>query len=235
MMLGLVAVAGCTGDGQAHDQGAPTTTAFAAGAMTTGANTTARVPAPPTTVVPQAPKAGEHEVLCDLPASEPGEGEVVVTVYEICHEGTGTGDRTLAGLQPVERLVPASDDPLSTALEALLAGPTPEEDAAGLGSSFSTATAQALIDAAVGPDSVAVVDLDRESIAGIDNVSATTAGEYFRAQLYGTVFEIEEVSAVRISLDGSSSGFCAMMELVPECVPVTRSQWEEIYSETIES
>jgi hypothetical protein len=123
---------------------------------------------------------------------------------------------------------------LVAALEALLAGPTPEEEAAGFDSSFSSATAQALLEVAVGADGAAVIDLDRESRTGIDNVGTTTAGDYFRGQLYGTVFAFADITTALFSLDGSWSGFCVMMELVPDCVPVTRSQWDALYSQTVE-
>ena len=232
VVLVAFGVVGCVADGQeTGGAGIPSSTAFpAATTVTPPMSTTTQT----STTTPPRSTSELGEVFCDQPTPEPGSGEMVVTLYEVCEEGAGTGERLLAGLQPVERLVPAADVAVVAALEALLAGPTPEEEAAGFGSSFSSATAQALLDVAVGTDGVAVIDLDRESITGIDNVSTTTAGDYFRGQLYGTVFAFADVTTARFSLDGSSSGFCLMMELVPECVPVTRSQWDALYSQTVE-
>jgi hypothetical protein len=43
-----------------------------------------------TTPPPSTSELGE--VFCDRPALEPGAGESVVTLHEVCQEGTGTGD-----------------------------------------------------------------------------------------------------------------------------------------------
>jgi len=41
-------------------------------------------------------------------------------------------------------------------------------------------------------------------------------------------------SAVGFSIEGSTSAFCAMMELIPDCTPITRAEWDEVYSQTSE-
>lgn len=228
LVLGLLSCVGCAGDGRSPSTEAagipPTSTATTLPASTTVSATLA---------LPTSTTAS-GEIFCDQPAVEPGAGESMFSLYEICSEGQGRGERSLAGLQPVERSVTDIGVPLVAALGALLAGPTPEEEAAGFGSWFSSATAGALLEASVDTNGVAVIDLDADLITGIDNVSTTTGGDYFRGQLYGTVFAFEEVTEVLFSLDGSSSGFCAMMELIPDCVPVSRSQWDEIYWQTVE-
>lgn len=44
-------------------------------------------------------------------------------------------------------------------------------------------------------------------IVGLDNVSTTTGGDFFRGHLYGTALAIEAISEVGFSLDGSTSAF----------------------------
>ena len=215
------------------------------GEPTGESNTTDRIPAtsvapasssttpPPPSTAPDgttAPSIGA--VTCEPPAPEPGAEGVMVTIYEICDATSGMGDRVLAGLVPVERMSAATVAPLRSALEALLAGPTPEESAAGLSSWFSTSTADTLIGLSLDEGGLAMIDLDGDTIAGIDNVSTTTGGDFFRGQLYGTAFALEEISGVGFSLDGSTSAFCAMMELIPDCTPIARAEWDEILSQT---
>jgi Sporulation and spore germination len=205
-------------------EGMPATTAASAPSSTT--------PPPSSTDAAQTTVTSTGEVSCERPEAEPGSEAVVVTVYETCDIAAGAGNRVLAGLLPLQRATAAGEDPISTAMEALLAGPTAEESAAGFTSWFSSGTADALLDASVDADGLAMIDLDGDSILGMNNVSTTRGGDFFRGQLYGTAFALEEVSEVGFSIDGSTSAFCAMMELIPECTPITRAQWDEIYSQT---
>lgn len=69
---------------------------------------------------------------------------------------------------------------------------------------------------------VAVIDLDAALIGSLNNVSTSTGGAYFRGQLYGTAFANAPVDAVEFRLEGDPAGFCALMELVFDCTPVTR-------------
>ena len=206
---------------------------------TDGIPVTSVTPAPSSTTLPTpstapvettAPSIGA--ATCEQPAAEPDVEGVMVTIYQICDAASGVGDRVLAGLVPVERVSADTGAQLPSALEALLAGPTPGESAAGLTSWFSTSTADALLDASVDDAGVAMVDLDGDSILGMNNVGTTTGGDFFRGQLYGTAFASEEISAVGFSIDGSTTAFCAMMELIPDCTPITRAEWDEILSQT---
>jgi len=173
-------------------------------------------------------------VSCEQLAADQGAEAVLVTIYEVCDAAAGSGNRVLAGLVPVQRVTAAGEDPISTAMEALLAGATAEESAAGFTSWFSSSTADALLEASVDDAGLAMTDLDGDSILGMNNVSTTTGGDFFRGQLYGTAFALEEVSAVGFSIEGSTSAFCAMMELIPDCTPITRAEWDEVYSQTSE-
>jgi len=202
----------------------PATTAVPALSSSTGS---------PASVAPaETTVTSTGKVSCEQPAADRDVEAVVVTIYEICDAAAGLGNRVLAGLVPVQRVTAAGQDPVSTAMEALLVGPTPEESAAGFTSWFSSSTADALLDASVDDAGLAMMDLDGDSILGMNNVSTTTGGDFFRGQLYGTAFALEEVSAVGFSIERSTSAFCTMMELIPDCTPITRAEWDEIYTQT---
>ena len=215
-----LAVIGCTTD-------SPVASATDDTPAATSAPTTPSTTSPSPTSVP-------IRETCTPPPVEPTAGQTLIIVYQVCDATQGTDNRVLAGLEPVERVTADSDAPLRAAMEALLAGPTPEESAAGYGSWFSANTADAFLDASVTEDGLAMIDLEGDSILGIPNVSTITGGDLFRGQLYGTAFAIEETRAAGISIDGSTSAFCALMELIPDCTPITRAEWDEIYSDTFD-
>lgn len=223
-----LAVVGCTADTAPDANPAGQGTTFTPAVSTTVPLATSNAPGQTGTT------RSSEEVFCQQPPLAPGADDMVVTVYQICGIGEGSRSRMLAGLQPVERVTAQTDDPLRAAMEALLAGPTSDETAAGFGSWFSSATTSALLDVSISEDGGATIDLDGDTIAGMKNVSTTTGGDYFRGQLYGTVFTLDEVDLVGVSLDGDTSSFCAKMELIPDCTPITRSQWDEIYAQTTE-
>lgn len=139
------------------------------------------------------------------PTATAGADEMVVTVTFSCDEPAG------APLVEVRRVVPRSTGVLRATVEALLAGPTEEERASGIGSWFSDATRGALRSVDL-DDGHAVVDfsnLDRL----IPNASASAGSERLLAELDATVLGVEGVTSVEYRLDGSCEDFGLWLQM----------------------
>lgn len=107
---------------------------------------------------------------------------------------------------PVTRTVAAAPDTLGVAVAALLAGPTPEEQAQGLSSWFSDATAEALRSARVTPDGLAIVDLsDLRRI--IPNASSSLGSTQLLDALNATVFAASSADSIEYRFGGSCEAF----------------------------
>jgi hypothetical protein len=105
-------------------------------------------------------------------------------------------------LVEVTRTGPRTAGVLRQALEALVAGPTPEEQAAGLGSLFSAETAAILAGVTV-DDGTAIVDF-RD---GISNASTAAGSEALLEELHATAFQFPTVERVEYRLRGSCEAF----------------------------
>lgn len=103
---------------------------------------------------------------------------------------------------------PAGDggSTLRARLEALLAGPTTTERAAGIQSWFSPATALALRSAEVDARGHAVVDFDDLRVH-IPNASTSAGSRLLLLELNGTVFADAQVQSVEYRLNGSCDAF----------------------------
>ncbi len=117
---------------------------------------------------------------------------------------------------------PARGDPCSTAvgvtrqvpppgllrgaLEALLAGPTPAEQAQGYGGWFSAATAGMLRSVRLDAGT-AYVDLDAALATTIPNASTSCGSGGLLAQLDQTVLQFPTVAHVRYSFEGDEAAF----------------------------
>jgi hypothetical protein len=171
---------------------------------------------------------------CHQPDGEAGENQTVVLLYLICDAMTSDSTRVLAGLVPVGRTIADDGEVLTVAIRALLSGTTANEEAAGYSSWFSPATADALLSVEV-DNNRATIDLEAGSIGSLNNVSTSTGGTYFRGQLYGTTFANAAVDSVEFRLDGDPARFCGLMELVPNCTPITLGEWNEVYTQAFEN
>ncbi|CAN5767523.1 hypothetical protein BH23GEM11_BH23GEM11_05530 [soil metagenome] len=94
---------------------------------------------------------------------------------------------------------------LEAALDALMAGPTEEEEARGINSFFSAQTADLVRGVTLAGDS-AVVDFgDLGSV--IPNASSSTGSFLFLSELNGTVFELPGIGRVEYRMEGSCEAF----------------------------
>ncbi len=101
----------------------------------------------------------------------------------------------------------ASDSPaMRTALEWLVQGPTPEEQASGIRSWFSDGTAGALKSVAVDAAGSATVDFE-DLRRLIPNASSSAASAMLLQELQGTVFQFPEIRSVEFRIHGSCDLF----------------------------
>lgn len=115
-----------------------------------------------------------------------------------------------------------ADSPaLRTALEALLAGPTPAERAAGVESWFSKETSGALRGAQVDSAGHAVVDFE-DLRAFIPNAASSAGSRLLLVELNGTVFQFPEIESVEYRLEGSCDAFWDWLQY--GCHRVTRAE-----------
>jgi hypothetical protein len=96
-------------------------------------------------------------------------------------------------------------DSLTFALRALLAGPTPQERAAGLSSFFSEETAGMLNRAEI-RGGVAFIDFGDFSRI-IPNASTSAGSAELLDQLAGTIFQFDGIVEAELSFDGSCDAF----------------------------
>jgi len=94
---------------------------------------------------------------------------------------------------------------LRAALEALVAGPTPEEEARGITSFFSEETSDLVQAVSLVGDSAAVDFRDLPSV--IPNASSSTGSFLFLSELNGTVFGLPGIGRVEYRMDGSCEAF----------------------------
>ena len=204
LLLGLALVVAACGSGSGSDDTSTTPppasdTSPTSTAPPTSTSATATTDAPTTTgsSTTTAPNVTEGTI------------EVFFSV------GDGSDCAEVAGF---ERQIASGLDPLLVALQLLVAGPTPEEGAAGAGSFFSSATADAVRTVALIEGSL-VVDF-RDVRAVMNNASTSCGSEALLAQLNSTVFQFSEVERVRFEIDGSCDIFSNWLQR--ECEHYTR-------------
>ena len=119
-------------------------------------------------------------------------------------------------LVEVRRIGPRTAGVLRQALEALVAGPRPE-DGDGLDSLFSEETADVLAGVSVA-DGTAVVDLAYE----VNNASTSAGSAMFLAELDATVFQFPTVERIEYRLRGSCAAFWEWLQY-GDCRIIERS------------
>lgn len=144
----------------------------------------------------------------ELPGFESPRGPTELTVTL---EVTYTQDEAPVRV-PRTVVIPLGEDPqgdkaflLEAALEALLAGPTPEEEARGITSFFSEATADLVAEVTLEGDSAMVNVRDLRTL--LPNASSSTGSFFFLSELNGTVFGLPGIERVEYRMEGSCEDF----------------------------
>jgi spore germination protein GerM len=177
LVLAMASGCGDDGDGAAGTTEPPGTTA------------------PPETEPPDTTETTETTAAPDTTEATSSEVDIYLLV-----DG-GECDETEAVTRQVD-----GDATLEAALNALLAGPTPEEEAEGLGGWFSADTDGMLQSATIaGGDADVSFDADLRST--IPNASTACGSLGFLAQLDQTVEQFDEVDRVFYALDGDVDAF----------------------------
>ncbi len=130
---------------------------------------------------------------------------------------TGDGSNC-AEVTGFTRSFSADLDPLVTALDLLMLGPSADEISAGAGSFFSAETDGAIRHIRASGNEV-VIDF-RDVRAALSNASTSCGSESLLAQLNGTVFQFEWIERVRYELEGSCDQFFNWLQR--DCVEYTR-------------
>jgi hypothetical protein len=178
--------------------------------------------APPGTGVTAAPPQGasatattQAVATCREPAPATGSGTVVRVFYTCGTSGVPTADSF------VYREVPETDLVLTATLTELVKGPEPNEAELGFVSFFSAATVDALADVSLNSGRATV---ELRGLEEIENISTSTGGQFFVANLNANVFQFDTIDAVEYRLNGSCDAFWALVEA--QCQLVTRAEWE---------
>lgn len=123
----------------------------------------------------------------------------------------GSGDpNDCTAVTPVERQV-EGEPTLEKAMTALMAGPTDEERARGLGGWFGRDIAELLISAEV-VDGVARVDFE-DLRPVIPNASSSCGSALLLAQLDQTARQFDQVSRTLYSIDGDATTFYEWLQM----------------------
>lgn len=152
----------------------------------------------------------------------PGAGQVIISVFYEC----GNDDIYPTAGIGVPRIVPEQSeavDRIEQTLQALLAGPTADEQAVGFVSGFDAATAEALNSVTLA-DGALVVDFNDAII--VNNMGTSTGMVQFNAELHRNVFRHPEVDTVEFHLNGDCEAWSALFE-ADGCRVISRTDWDQ--------
>jgi hypothetical protein len=163
-------------------------------------------PTPPPTVT-----AAAGQAHCRVPAVTAAPEQAVVFVYFHCDDQ----------LTSAPRLVPqgSREELAYTAMQALLAGPTRTEQAAGYTSWFSVQTAGTLraLNSANGQVSVDMADFS----AIIPNASSSAGSRMLVDQISATLFQFADYQSILLTFDGDCNRFWNWIQM--DCSEILRS------------
>lgn len=158
----------------------------------------------------------------------PGVGQVTLTVLFEC--GNDDALAPTAGIG-VARIVPEQGgepiDRIEWGLRSVLAGPTDDERAVGFQSWFDAATADALNGVTLSNGHL-VVDFNEAII--VNNMSTSTGGLFFNAELQRNAFQFPEVESVEFHFNGDCAAWSGFFES-DGCWVITRADWNQRLAE----
>ena len=153
-----------------------------------------------TTAVPTTPPAG---ATTSAPPTRPAVETTIAVFFDTTVMNPDA--ENCSAVFVVERTVPLTDDEATAALEALLAGPTPDEEADGYASWFSAATADALLGVKVVGDTAYVNLADLRQV--IPNAGTSCGSGQFMASLNATTTNATGAAKVLYAFDGDPAAF----------------------------
>lgn len=141
----------------------------------------------------------------DLAPSTPGNDLVFVTFP--C---AGSTLQTVETVRSIA-LDTTTIERLEVALRALLDGPTETESEAGAAPIVPPGSADLLADLQLQPDGLAILDFS-EALASVETLSTSAAGGAFARAIRETAFQLGQVTAVELRLDGSCEALFLLLE-----------------------
>lgn len=140
-------------------------------------------------------------------------GQVVDVVFASANQSD------CSNTEAFQRIVDETADPIESAFQLLVAGPTTEEQESGAGSFFSSET-DGMVRAVTVEDGLLTVDF--EDLRPVIPNASTSCGHFsLIAQLNGTAFQFDEVARVTYQIEGSCDTFFNWLQT--ECQHYTRS------------
>lgn len=125
---------------------------------------------------------------------------------------------------PVSAVTRASEaetleERLTVALEQLVAGPTMDEQAAGLRSWFSSETASALKEVRIDDAGFAEINFTDFSTV-IPNASTSAGQRQLLAELEATIFQFRDMTSAELQFEGNCAAFWGWLQST--CAPLER-------------
>jgi spore germination protein GerM len=204
IVVAYIGLAGCTSDDSPEraSPGLSTTTTGAA-----------------TSTVPTATATPEQPVRCRLPQPATAEAERATSVYFYCEHAPFEGDPVALPRRAQSRAQ------LRDALEQLLAGPSPTEEASGF--YFFSDTAGLLENVVIRSDGTAVVDF-ADQIRAVPNITTSGASSQMSRSLAFTIFQFPSVQAVTYRIAGDRDAWCDFFGIVCDEPLLTRARFESL-------
>ena len=123
-----------------------------------------------------------------------------------------------SNIESFDRTIDEAAEPIESAFQLLVAGPTPEERATGADSFFSSKT-EGMIRSTTVENGLLTVDFD-DLRTVIPNASTSCGHMSLIAQLNGTAFQFEEVDRVTYQIEGTCNTFFNWLQT--DCQEYTR-------------
>ena len=181
-----------------------------------------QVPAPPCDA-DATPPAPECATPTPRPGDPPEDAANPVLVFQLRE---GSNPYTKGSYAPSPRVgsgPPGTEGRLRAALQELVKGPTPQEEAAGFASMFSPKTADMIRTVGLTDQGRAVVEFG-DFRDEIPNASAAEGGTILVFELNQTVFQFPEVQSVEYRIGESCDTFWEFLQAA--CTVVTRRDFE---------
>ncbi len=140
------------------------------------------------------------------------EGKVVQVYF------SGGDGSDCSAVEPFDRTVASSGDVIAATLDELVAGPTDEEMATGVGSFFSADTSDVVTSVMVN-DGLLLIDFE-DLRPLIPNASTSCGSMALLSQLNATLLQFPEVDSIIYQIDGSCALFANWLQT--ECFSVGR-------------